>query len=102
MEFYKKRIMISRQGKAINHLHSTFFATPIKRKPPSESNDGNFLKKTEELKTTKKQQKNNSEKILIPEVTQLSSSFKAISREQFCHTTRNRTESPKVGLYNPK
>ena len=34
MDFYKKRTMVSRQGKAINHLHSSYFATPIKRKPP--------------------------------------------------------------------
>jgi len=79
-----KRYMFSRQGKAISHLFPTYFATPMKRPNPIE-------KSQEEL----------TPKDPVP-IINMSSSFKAISREQYEHTKRDRTVSPRVGFYNPQ
>lgn len=76
-----KRYMFSRQGKAINHLFPNYFTTPIKRPEPAE--------------------KSQDQAPPEPKVC-LSSSFKAISREQYEFTHRDRTVSPRVTFYNPK
>ena len=99
MDFYKKRTMVSRQGKAINHLHSSYFATPIKRKPPkkrgiADATEIDLL--LSNLEKTPKEQPRPE-----PPSKALSSSFKAISREKQDFVFRNKTESPNVGSYNP-
>jgi hypothetical protein len=76
--------MFSRQGKAINHIFSTYFANPIKRPEPVEKSQD------DQLNTSQIKPQN------------MSSSFKAISREQYDFTQRDRTKSPRVTFYNPK
>lgn len=79
-----KRYMFSKQGKAINHLFPNYFATPIKR-------PGLVEKSQDEITPPPP----------VPKIN-MSSSFKAISREQYEYTKRDRTVSPKVGFYNPQ
>lgn len=79
-----KRYMFSRQGKAINHLFPNYFATPLKR-------PGVIEKSQEELTPAG----------AVPKIN-MSSSFKAISRDQYEHSKRDRTVSPRVGFYNPQ
>ena len=100
MDFYKKRVMISRQGKAINHLHPSYFANPIKRPPirEVEKNDNDFDSILLDIEKIRKKEEENNQH---PGSVKLSCSFTSISREKYEYTTRNRTESPRVGHYNP-
>jgi hypothetical protein len=100
MDFYKKRVMISKQGRAINHLHPEYFTNPIKRPIPDLPDSPETINITGVLSDEKKQQKN-EKKAKKSQPVKLNYSFKAISREKYNHITRNKTESPRVGLYNP-
>lgn len=98
MDFYKKRVMISRQGKAINHLNPSYFATPIKRSPPKQPEKFEF---SDIDKILNSYSKPNQDSLKSEQAPNLSYSFKAISREKYDFVHRNKTESPKVGAYNP-
>ncbi|OMJ90473.1 hypothetical protein SteCoe_7175 [Stentor coeruleus] len=101
MDFYKKRTMSSKQGKAINHMYPTLFAESLKRpkvqiQEPTPVYDLKEMLhdlETQRVKSEEEAQKSVSE--------QFTSSFKAVSRDQHSFVTRNKTGAPRVGLYNP-
>lgn len=102
MEFYKKRQMASRQGKAINHMYPTLFASGVKRKKfdmPEPEPLYDLSKMLSDLETKRLLEE---EKAQQKASESLNYSFRAISREQHEFSTRNKSGSPRVGLYNPK
>lgn len=93
------RPMFSRQGKAISHMYPTYFAKPIKRSPPKEKEDFPDIIIEGLNEESKEDIKKPSSASKIK--TNMSSSFKAISRAKYEFTYRNKTESPNSTSYNP-
>ena len=102
MNFYKKRQMASRQGKAINHMYPSLFASGLKRKKhelPEPEPLYDFSKMLSDIEAKKLLEQEKAQQKMSET---LNYSFKAISREQQEFSTRNKSGSPRVGLYNPK
>jgi hypothetical protein len=102
MNFYQKRQMASKQGRAINHMYPTLFASKLKRKKQEPSDPEpvyDFSQMLSDLETKKQLEQEKADQL---RGTSLTSSFRAVSREKHEFTTRNKSGSPKVGLYNPK
>lgn len=94
--------MASKQGRAINHMYPTLFASNIKR-PKSQAQEVppvyDFAEMLNDLEAQRLKNEEEAQKALSEQYT---SSFKAVSREQRSFAYRNKTYSPCVGLYNPK
>ena len=101
MNFYKKREMSSRQGKAINNMYPSVFCDSVRRPRTKEIEPVNYSSFTDMLNELENQRIKEEEESKRKRVDKFTSSFKAISREQYGFSTRNKTGSPKVGLYNP-
>lgn len=100
MEFYHIRPMISRQGQAITNMYPSAFSHNVRRakvKAIDPVNSANFSEMLNDLEAERL--KEEEEKKNRP--VELTSSFKAISREQYAFSVRNKTGSPRVGLYDP-
>ncbi|CAG9327846.1 unnamed protein product [Blepharisma stoltei] len=100
MEFIKGSLF-SRQGKASAHNHPDLYDGP-KRKPKKKIVDaidisqiGNILQDLEKQRVTE-------ETAAKLKPTRPTSSFVAVSREQYEFAFRNRTGSPRVGAYTPR
>lgn len=94
--------MASRQGRAINHMYPTLFASGVKRKKHEHSEPEplyDFSKMLQDIEEKKQLEQEKAEQLMSNSLT---SSFRAVSREKHEFCTRNKSGSPRVGLYNPK
>lgn len=99
MEKPQPAMMCSRQGKATVHMHCILFSGH-RRKPRTRSEENGSDKPLSEISADLEKQRLNDEK--GSKNVRQSSTFRSISRDQHDFATRNRTNSPKVGKYEPK
>lgn len=99
MEKPQPAIMCSRQGKATVHMHCILFKGH-KRKARTHSEDNGDDKSLNEMLADLEKQRLDDEK--CSKNVKPSSTFRSISRDQHEFANRNRTNSPRVGKYEPK
>ena len=92
--------MLSRQGQATANMYPSVFSATVRRprvrsmEPVSFSLFSDMLAELEKERLQQEEERKNKP-------VELTSSFKAISREQYCFSVRNKTNAPRVGLYDP-
>ena len=99
MEKPQPAIMCSRQGKATVHMHCILFSGH-RRKARTRSEENSVDKPLTEILADLEKQRLNEEK--ESKNVKPTPTFRSISREQHEFATRNRTNSPRVGKYEPK
>ena len=101
MEISAQGSLFSRQGKAISHMHPEFSTGP-KPRPKSKVIEPVKLSDLKTILADLEQKRMQSESNAKNKPKPLTSSFRAISRDEYSFAFRNRTESPRVGNYSPR
>lgn len=101
MEKSLQGILFSRQGKATSHMYPEFSTGP-KPRPKTKVVEPVRMSELKSMLTDLENKRMQSECDAKSKPKPLTSSFRAISRDEYDFAFRNRTESPRVGNYSPR
>lgn len=101
MEISGQGTLFSRQGKATSHMHPEFSIGP-KPRPKSKVIEPVKMSDLKTILTDLQKKRIQSESDAKNKPKLLTSSFRAVSRDEYTFAFRNRTESPRVGNYTPR
>lgn len=93
--------LFSRQGKATSHMHPEFSTGP-KPRPKGKEIEPVKISDLSSMLTDLEQKRLQQESDAKSKPKPLTSSFRAVSRDEYAFAFRNRTESPRVGNYSPR
>lgn len=101
MDLQLQPSLFSRQGKATSHMHPEFSTGP-KPRPKAKVIEPVKISDLPSMLTELEEKRLQLETDAKSKPKPLTSSFRAISREEYEFAFRNRTESPRVGNYTPR